>query len=290
MGSAQATRLNPSALPTFEVSDHSAAEVQFTKIIKPDSHDRTSMRNHEGMNQNTSDNFYGQDPEGQQRRDYRNLDNLLRTCAIRHSNKNIKYFWTPTLLRQILTKERVVEELSAYQQETPTLFGKYPIETLADSILLERLKFFAILILLHKGPCIEEVVSEGLADKDLPLQKDNTASCQLYQVSRKTRTSRLVQCFSGTGWATLHRDGFVLYQHALSPQFLEFEMDERTAKHREFDSDVVLPFVDEEDQEEGGCGVVTKVTIHPDCHSFYRGSHNLLNSVELVTRTSPRCC
>jgi hypothetical protein len=274
------------ALPTFEVSDHSAAEVQITEIIKPDSYGRVTTHRPEGGHQTTSDTFHSPKPGGQQRGCDMNLDNELRNHAIRHSNKNIKYFWPPGLVRQILTKERVAKELQAYQHVTSTFFGGQPIEGLADSILSNRLKLFAILILLHKGSCIEEVISEGLTDQDLPLDKDGTTLCQLYRAPHGTRVSRLVQCFSGSNWAICQREGFVQYQHALSPQYLEFEMDEHTAKHREYDSDVVLPFMNEEDQEEGGCGIVTKVTIHPACHGFFKGSHNLLNSVELATNTS----
>jgi hypothetical protein len=244
-----------------------------------DSDQRSSMSDEYGDDNNMADvdeyeDTYGQDPDEQHREDYGELDNLLRRCAIQHYDRSTRFFWTNKLLERILTRKRVMEELEAYQKADPALFNGTTIAACADNIMETHLKVFAILVLLDKGPCIRDVMAT-LKDTDLPLSTNNSKSCRLYRHSRKTSKLQLVACLSRPDWKTLHREAFLKLQHALSPQYLDLEEDRRTPKHSDFGYETVLPFIHEEERQQGAYGVVTKVTIHPDCHGF----HDVVKSV-----------
>jgi hypothetical protein len=213
------------------------------------------------------DDAYGQDPDGQQRVDFKDLGMLLRRCAIQHYDKQIKFFWTNKLLERILTRKRVMEELQAYQEVNPALFNGTTIAVCADNILKYHYKIFAILTLLGKGPCIRDVM-EALKDTDLPLSTSKSTLCPLYRRSRRTSKRQPVACLSRPDWKPVHREAFLRYQYALNPEFLDLEADRRTPKHRDFGYETVLPFIHEEEGQQGAYGTVTKVTIHPDCHGF----------------------
>jgi hypothetical protein len=224
------------------------------------------------------DDTCGQDPDRQQREDYKDLGNLLRRCSIRHYDRKTKYFWTNELLDRILTLERVMEELQAYQEKDPAFFGGKPITACAKNILKEHHKVFAILTLIDKGPCIKNVIADRLKDTDLPLSTNNESpSYPLYRRSRKKSEPQKVKCLSGPDWRAPHRELFFKYQYALDPEFLDLEQDRRTPKHKEFGCETVLPFLSQEERQQGGYGVVTKVDIHPNCHGF----NDVLESVRL---------
>ncbi|KAH7345790.1 kinase-like domain-containing protein [Pyrenochaeta sp. MPI-SDFR-AT-0127] len=228
-------------------------------------------------NVDSQDEIYGQDPEGQQRSDYKDLGTLLRRCGIQHADKRrVKRFWPTSLLGRILTRDRIVEELQAYVEKEPTLYDGKALHVLADTILLHHRKVFTILVLIGKGHTIGIVIKEQLKDKHLPLQSHET-TCQLYREHRRSRQLRLVKCFSRPEWETFHRDGFSDFQYAVNPQILRLEEDKLTPKHEDFHLKVVLPFTNEEGRQQGGYGYVTEVKIHPDCHEF----HKLLKSIEL---------
>lgn len=283
MDSTRATQQTNSTIPKLFESDYSATTVQTTEITTPGSEGRMSMFREDRRDSDTQESLYGRSPEGLHRQDYEDLGALMRMCGIKHFDKNIRYFWTEGLLSRILTRDRVIEALQEYRQDTPTIFPETTVEALADRILAHQPKIFAVLTLLDMGPCIEQVIVEGLVDQDLPLRTNGAPSCLLYCTSGAIPDLQLVRFSSRRGWSPILREGFLKYQHALTPQFLDFKTDRRTASHKDFDSDVVLPIMEVEEGYEGGCGIVTKIKIHPDCHGFHGGSHNLLRSVKLVT-------
>jgi serine/threonine protein kinase len=260
-----ASQQNPShsdvALPTFTVGDYSAKIINEGPMMP---------------NRSEHDGSHGQAPEGQERQDFKELAILMSRCGIRRPDEwtnyswtHHKYFWTPALLNRILTPDRVVEELRAYQRDDESLFSGTTIEALADDILLHRRKIFAILTLLERGSCIEDTMADKLFDKDLPLRIDGEQKL-LYRASGEQ-----VQCLSGKGWRRIDREAFSRYQYALDPHYLEFEEDGHTPKHEDFPSTVVLPFVQHEKHQQGGYGVVTKTKIYPGCHGFNGVLHSV---------------
>ena len=250
--------------------------------VVPDSEDNSSLSDDGAMEEDhdeiydyieNQDEIFGQDPEGQQRSEYKDLGTLLRRCAIQHvDKKRIKRFWPSKLLDQILTRDRIIEELRAYESDQPGLFDGESIDAFADDISRRHRKVFAILTLTGQGPCIKNIVNEGLQDRDLPLFAGGTS----YQIFRGSRDlPELVQCFSSPTWHSCHKDMVLDLQYAVKPLVLNLEDDGRTPRHRNFHPKVVLPFMHEEERHRGGYGVVKEVTVHPDCHKF----HKLLQSV-----------
>jgi hypothetical protein len=226
---------------------------------------------------------HGQDPEGQQRSNYKHLGTLLRRCGIEHADctqGNIKLFWPTPLLKQILTKARIIEELDAPTQNGCLLSFHRSSFELTNQILAGRIKIFAVLLLLDQVQCIERALTEGLEDSNLPFEPRGDNS-ELFRASG-SHSLQLVKCFSGPDWKIHERDSFSNYQQAVDPRILKLEGDGRTPKHEEFHSKAVLPFMHEirqgvpkMEREYGGFGVVSVVKIHPQCHKF----HNLLDSV-----------
>jgi serine/threonine protein kinase len=227
---------------------------------------------------------YGQNPQGQQRSDYKRLGILLRRCGIEHSDcteGNDKLFWPTPLLERILTRERIVEELDAPTQTGAPFHFNLASSAIAKQILDGRIKIFAVLLLLDQVQCIERALAEGLMDSHLPFEPHGDYR-QLYRASGSQ--TQLVQCFSGLDWKPAERDHFSIYQQMVDPRILEMDGDGRP-KHEEFHPKAVLPFMQEVRQgmrkkkrDYGAFGVVSVVKIHPECHRF----HDLLKSVSTI--------
>lgn len=287
-----------SANPTIMVSEHSTELLEATGQPIPADTILEEISNREydtgsaALSNVPEHVTYGQDPEGQQRSDYKRLGNLLRRCGIEHADcelGNIKLFWPVTLLQRILTPERIVEELDAPTQTgLPFDFDITPV-ALANQILDGRIKIFAVLLLLDQVQCIERALKEGLLDTHLPFEPRGDY-IQLFRTCG-SEPLQLVRCFSGHDWKPAERDNFCNYQQAVDPRILELEGDGRTPKHEEFHSKAVLPFMKtdaakqglrKKEREYGGFGVVSVVKVHPACHRF----HDLLQSVSKSRRSS----
>jgi hypothetical protein len=263
---------------------------QTSSDVSPDSDQESNMSDdyeddNDVPDSDAQDDTCGQNPDGQQREDYQDLGTLLRRCSIPHYDRNIKIFWTNDLRRRILTRERIVEELQAYQMATPTLFDGTTIAACADDIMEKHHKVFAILTLLDKGPCIRTVMNDRLLDTDLPLCTNKSTLCPLFRRSRKKSKPTPLTCLSSPDWRPVHREAFFKFQYSLDPQFLNLKEDRRTPEHRNFGYETVLPFMEEEERQRGGYGIVTKIKIHPDCHGF----HDVLRSVRLPSLPFQAC-
>ncbi|KAH4265069.1 hypothetical protein HBH64_008060 [Parastagonospora nodorum] len=204
------------------------------------------------------------------------LGHVLRDSGHRHFDTRVKHFWTDDVLTKTMTKPCIVGELQRYQRENPALFATKSIETVADDILKYRRKIFAVLAILDKGSCIEEVIAEGLVDKDLPLHtKGSPSVCPLYRYGTDS-TARKVKCFSRPSWKTLHRETFLTSQYAMSPQFLGFDSDGHTPKHEDFSAGAVLPIIEEQERHQGGYGAIKKIKLARASHGF----HNRLRLIK----------
>ncbi|KAH4203776.1 hypothetical protein HBH42_005620 [Parastagonospora nodorum] len=214
--------------------------------------------------------------EEEQEEQEEGLGHMLRTSGHRHADTRVKHFWTDDILARTMTKPCIVGELQSYQRENPALFATKSIDTVAEDILKYRRKIFAVLALIDKGACIEEVIAEGLVDKDLPLHTDESSSlCPLFRYGANS-TARKVNCFSRIGWKTLHSETFLTSQYAMSPQFLGFDSDGCTPKHEEFSAREILPIIEEQERQQGGYGVIQKIKLARASHGF----HNRLRLIK----------
>jgi hypothetical protein len=229
---------------------------------------------------------HGQNPEEQQRSDYKNLGDLLRRCGVECFDKRgmITCFWPAPLLQRIMTPERVIDELRMYEDTEPGFPHQTALTLLADTILHHHCKIFAVLVLISKGRFIQAVIDAHVEDTHLPLQTSGTG-CHLYNTHRDPSQLSLVQCFERPEWEIVHRESFSQYQYAVDPRVLKLEDDGRTPRHEDFHDKIVLPFTEETKRHQGGYGVVTKVTIHEGCHEF----NGLLKSVRWSLHAQAYC-
>jgi serine/threonine protein kinase len=200
-------------------------------------------------------------------KEYKDLDDLLRDVAIEHEDKDrIDSFWPSKLLATVLTRDRILEELIGLGDA----LVKQTLSDLADEIFTRHRKIFAILSLLGKGTCIVELMDDNLKDTDLPLVPCDAEKGYRHILARRTLPMVPLQCLQD--WPPQLRKSFKEMQHRLSPAFLDLTTDpasgQRVVQHKEFESAVVLPFMECEQKEHGGYGIVSRVKIHSHCHGF----------------------
>ncbi|KAI1149227.1 kinase-like domain-containing protein [Nemania diffusa] len=137
-------------------------------------------------------------------------------------------------------------------------------------------KLFAILVLAGKTDTLPALISEGLIDDDLPLQKNGK-----HKLACKTKSPagedliRPLSCFNS--WEPDKIGDFLHYQWwFLAPIFEEGEYN--LVKHYVIARRSQLPFITSNDagkghkpdngDDSGGGGMVTMVDIHPHHHTF----------------------
>lgn len=267
MASAQPIQTGGQTIPVITLNSPTTSDVieapQYKRAMAPPRefsihNERVTENAHHGEHQEANND----DEEDE------DLGTCLRTNSTRHHDAHIRRFWTKKSLDEVLTKARISKELQTYRSEEPALFVGYTVADLADTIFEHHRQVFAILVLLERGSSIMAVIGDGLKDTDLPLYTEvNDSKHRLYRGHGSASPLQLVRCLSG--WKTFEREGFFRYQRALSPERLALSHDGRTPQHKDFDDEVVLPFVHEEKKEQGGFGLVSKVELHPDCHDFH---------------------
>jgi hypothetical protein len=210
------------------------------------------------------------------------LDVLLRQCAIPHADSRVRRFWPMQVLEQVLTWDRVVNELrtfTAAEETNDTQEHRERVQSLAHIIIRHHLRLFAVLTLINQGRCIEALVKEGVQDTDLPLISRGP-TCDLYRRPARVEDEKPIQSFLDRRWTVFHRESFSDLQYAVMPVILQLEPDGRTPKHMDLYHKEVLPFIEMTDRQDGGYGQISTVKVHPDCHGF----HDILSQVRSRTR------
>ncbi|CAI6287422.1 unnamed protein product [Periconia digitata] len=174
-----------------------------------------------------------------------------------HKNGVKEFFWSETKLRDTLSRERIMSRIA---RSVPRIKN---IETFADKILKNHVKVYAILILIDKDKCFNELEAMGLDDASLPLVLIENGSNPL---ARASEPSQVLSCFSK--WRPCKRDDFVRWQRYVNPPFLSMGLDS-AVRHERFDRPTFLPFLEEKSVNSGGYGEVLKVNIPGDCHGFH---------------------
>ncbi|GAB1316488.1 hypothetical protein MFIFM68171_06698 [Madurella fahalii] len=186
-----------------------------------------------------------------------------------------KRFWPTELLRRIMSRERLHEELERNQYQRLSM-AKHDILT----AILDRnyIRIFALLLLVEKGHEIQQLIKQEASDSILPIRR---------QPGCKRGNIRFLANENGQGagpprkvefidkWLQHEREFFEDQQWSVIPPYLEFP------KHYTFESKRILPWRvvsqheggDEDPpglqfERQGAYGTVTKIIIDPDSHGF----------------------
>ncbi|CAO2653795.1 Nn.00g032060.m01.CDS01 [Neocucurbitaria sp. VM-36] len=195
------------------------------------------------------------------------LDELLREKAIRHADGGSKVFWPMSVLMEVVTRDRIVQELRRFQQL------KGDVSQLIEKIATEYRRVFAILNLVGKEEYIQKFIEDNVKDIFLPLQADDTIQ---YAISRTDAPKRPLQCFKML--RTSERELFLQYQHQVNPEILGYNRDSGRVQHKDLEPAAILPFTATKAMRNGGYSTVTQVTVHPDCHEF----NNVLKPFQII--------
>ena len=209
------------------------------------------------------------------------LGDVIRDCGVPHIDGVENYFWPSKLLREVLTVQRIKTELDGYASTFPNFYREDTNTQLAKRIREEYIIVFALLCLLSKGYCIQQFIDEQVKDNHLPFWTDRRGGCKLYraranQVIRSFQKSQIMAVL----WNIHEREYVLSHQDSFRP--VVFGWDQTGgAQHRDFDTEVILPFMRPHTSsatQQGGFATVDQVEVHPYCHSF----HDILPSVSHI--------
>jgi hypothetical protein len=242
------------------------------------------------------------DPDGLCReKDYKSLRKLLRKCEILHMDGE-RTFWPDKILRKIMTRERVIEELQKMQnsEKYEHLFEEHNVEWYADHIVpiedlaidfangvengieaspgaisngkdepKRYLKIFALLLLCQEKASVKGFIDAGVCDSDLPLMPCEGANKnEKCGFATWKQPKEKLSCFKG--WKASIREQFSHYQYQLQIPYFGPPLDEKqTIRHAKFRKRTILPWIDKKDVVEGGYGVVSCIRIHSASHGFH---------------------
>jgi hypothetical protein len=209
------------------------------------------------------------------------LGDVLRECAVPHIDGGDKNFWPPKLLKDVLTVQRIKTELDECSRAFADLYQEDTNTHLAERIRGKYIVIFALLCLLSKGYCIKQFIDEDINDSHLPFWMDRDDSRKLY-CAKANHAIRLFKKshMKNVRWQTHEREYFVSHQDNFRPVVFGWDHTGK-AQHMDFDTEVLLPFVQSRNSfatQQGGSSTVEQVEVHPYCHTF----HDNLPSVSRI--------
>ena len=207
------------------------------------------------------------------------LDELLRKFKIEDADECNPGFWSLQLLRRILSRDRILDELRNYTDlenaETYVDYIRPENDLLPESKTQTYLKIFALLVLSERGMEIENFVKEGLSDQNLPVCRHQGSPKEKFNLCRKdTPNLRPLKCFEK--WKPHGREWFETTQWQLLVPYFDLSPGYR-AKHYPLDDKAILPWrkrdarsllSSQSSQNEGGYASVSCVRIDPSSHGF----------------------
>lgn len=218
--------------------------------------------------------------------DGRSLAVLLREYKIEATNE--QEFWSLRLLRHILSRGRVLNELRNY----PNLDAKTYVDYIRpendpapDSRTPTYLKIFALLVLFERGQEIDNFVKDEVSDQSLPLLRRRGYNIPrgIVDLCHKDTPGQALNCF--LKWKQAERESFLSAQWELLVPY--FDLDEKfRSRHYTLHDRTILPWCKRENGEdsssssqqsrnEGGFAYVMRIKIDPFSHGF----HNILKAV-----------
>lgn len=207
----------------------------------------------------------------------------LRTSL---SNARVKategHFIPWPVLERLFTEESVRNELGQSlpeltSQELDELVQKICRRPGSDGANVENndgasrspsfLRVFATLVLIGHSADIHEFIRSGISDKDLPLSKR-----QLRQTHDGATPAEKAP-FILSDWTPEFKEKFEAQQWELLAPFFSQSNTACKVRFYQLDSKDILPFTTDESHDStnemaGGFSKVSKITIHPDHHSF----------------------
>lgn len=216
------------------------------------------------------------------------LERQLRQYQVRHaSGVNNQSFWPPGVLKALVTKEAIANELS----QAIRGLDRDKASAIARQVWQDRsgpsIKVFTILLFLGK---LDDFVYHimgcrvGVRDHNLPLSLD-TDPYGSVRLLHKDNTEASC-CFDN--WQDLLLEGFDTYQRRLTIPIFRLKKDDNTLIHLDLNARDILPWCEENtvapvNAMSGGFGTVTRVRIHPLCHEF----HDTLKAVSCIISLVP---
>ncbi|KAF4634373.1 hypothetical protein G7Y89_g3744 [Cudoniella acicularis] len=182
-------------------------------------------------------------------------------------------------LERIVTRERVLNELSKYKLGSPAQLENFANEiwkvTKIRGKETTRRKIFAILGLIEECGDIVNFIRNGLYDIDLPFvlapHKAHPGRPQLW---RKGMNGKLEPIQFLIKWRTPVHESFHHNQWQLiAPYFRLLTESDGKVLHYPLDDHIILPFIEDDEVKqnprpaEGGYGDVWRVKIHPAHHN-----------------------
>lgn len=180
-------------------------------------------------------------------------------------------FWSDTFLERLLTRERLVTELTM----KPLYYKKERAEELVDRILGTSkpsqgryFKIMAVLLLIYETELIHTFIDEGFSDEHLPMHHNYRT-----MVSERRNGDRRVKCLTGVDISV--RERFFADQWTVMTPYFKFNRERKSVE--DFPDPTILPwklYVRNTAQGictpvlEGGYGLVQGVKIHHTSHDF----------------------
>lgn len=230
---------------------------------------------------------------------YEALGTLLRERGRNYCDHSDTFFWPLKLLKDTLTRERVLKVLSVecgkFDKKNSELYCNWIVpntESLAmgDESLRQRpqsyLKIFAILLLLGRGKDIETFVGHQMCDERLPLVNLNRV---IYTEKRSLsgKEEEIQKCFKVCHMGSPEIDLFCSYQRGITVHFFDLE-DGNKVKHYDLSRDTMLPWLPPIDDHlgnnsdrEGGHSSVKRYRIDPDSHGFQKLLQSVTHPISL---------
>lgn len=223
-----------------------------------------------------------QDIVDKARRDYTSgkaLGESIRAASLESRTRDNRKFLPNDALDNIVTKERVKEELSNLKLGLPA-----QLEHFADNIWqvtkvqgkgTTRRRIFAILALMEQCEDIVDFIRDGIYDSDLPfilLDEGHQGRPQLHR-RRKSGKLEPIQFLSSKWKINVHESFDRNQWQLLAPYFELLTESSPRVLHYPLASDIVLPFIEDDEvkrdagHSEGGFGDVWRVKIHPAHHN-----------------------
>lgn len=208
--------------------------------------------------------------------DGKSVANLLREYKTEEVNG--QGFWSLRLLRHILSRDRVLDELRKYPNldaETYVDYIRPEEEANPDSRTPTYLKIFALLVLLKKGPDIVNFIKDKVSDQTLPLHRRPDTPKWLVDLGFENSPGNILQCLHK--WEPHDRESLERVQWELLVPYFDLDKDSM-AQHYRLDDRIILPWCKREkfslsstklSKNEGGFAFVNCIKIDPLSHGFY---------------------
>ncbi|RGP60994.1 serine/threonine protein kinase [Fusarium sporotrichioides] len=193
-------------------------------------------------------------------RDKDYLKNLLNGALQLDQRNNEKRFLPSGDLKTICNHSAVCEELitNRFERHHAQSCATYICEKPAREI-------FAVLVLINQIDFLPDFIREGIVDDNLPFSGDQQHTELWY---REPGHKKRVAFLNYPKHAEMMRE-FYNKQWWVHVPFLDWDKANHKALNFRYDLGTVIPWTEISDQDtSGGFGVVEKVKIHQDHHSF----------------------